>query len=675
MEPIDLPVSRHRFYTEQETDSWPQGERPKIEYSERRQQARDQALRGDAERESLPLEDASHAGRYLRYASFVVSLAAATSATLVVTPVVLLGRLKTCRDGCLTLDEDLRRSLDTSVHPCDDFYGHVCKGWDSSDNLYLDPLEKYRAAFSRRLVREILLQKIPDHSIRSRGKAAGFLFRCLSKYGMPMFWGFYVGRHPFLPAENTIYMTLDPRCIQWIRDIEALSVRGNADDYLRRSAEIVGGTGQSYSTMIRHVLNTHNEVVEIVRRFWGEDTVPQLHNLSEPELRRAVNGHLPDDSQLWPVDEMVNLHPELYAQVDSELLNRSSESQERFKLFLGAYVVWALTPMVSSYLTNSMLVDMGRERSLHDYNFFKCMEALEMLMPMVKWQMHRDLQKNLEPTWNIVHLSKLSIEAFARSYSESLAQQVRSILGLVGVNAFNMTSSWNMLDDAFAYLPNDTAAPFFKLYRRAAQATVTFFKQSLHRPGHSIYHVPGIASVRTYRLVIAREVSLYHFLTSAPLYEPWHPLAVISALAGTSAVAQINVLLRLTLFYDYQFKAYPPQTIDPGVMRLYEDTLRLNAALNASGLLPDASRQESHEVYLASYAALSASNVPDLQTNTAVGGDTGLSRERQQLFWGFPLEQLFFYLQCFSHCGAAGRELQKKVCAQNFTVVGCTKGP
>ncbi|XP_077494743.1 uncharacterized protein LOC144105494 [Amblyomma americanum] len=181
MQPIALPVSRHRFDEQQETDSWPQRERPGIEHSEPRQQARDQALRGDAERESSPPEDASHAGRYLRYASFVVSLAAATSATLVVTPVVLLGRLKICQDGCLTPDEDLRRSLNISVRPCDDCYGHVCKGWDSSDNLYLDPLEKYRAAFSRRLIREILLQKIPDHSIRSRGKAAGFLFLCLSK--------------------------------------------------------------------------------------------------------------------------------------------------------------------------------------------------------------------------------------------------------------------------------------------------------------------------------------------------------------------------------------------------------------------------------------------------------------------------------------------------------------
>ncbi|KAH7934681.1 hypothetical protein HPB51_028952 [Rhipicephalus microplus] len=193
-------------------------------------------------------------------------------------------------------------------------------------------------------------------------------------------------------------MTLELSFSQWIRDIEALAADGKEGHYIRRCAEIVGRTGQLYSLKIQQVLQTHAEIVELVLRFWGTGSVPQYHNMSDPDLRRAVNGYLPDDSQLWPIDEIVNMQPEFFSRLDATHLCKTGY-QERFKLFLGAYVVWALSPMVSTYLTNSMLADMNRLSTADDYRFSKCIEAMEALMPLVNWQLHRDGQEDLEPTW------------------------------------------------------------------------------------------------------------------------------------------------------------------------------------------------------------------------------------------------------------------------------------
>ncbi|KAL3203948.1 hypothetical protein MRX96_041615 [Rhipicephalus microplus] len=680
--------------------------------AERRQEPDLAGSSGPAQEHLLPKEDTPYPDRWLRYTSFVVTMAVTMSATLFTLPVVLMAGVGACPHGCLSLAKDLRFSLNESVHPCDDFYGHVCGGWERTGIRYTSPLSRYTSRFSRSIVNRILLEHIPKRPTNARERAAGFLFRCLSRtekentttfttflnelglpwpskssttrfqlldtlvraslqLGMPMFWAFYVGRHPSRPSENTIYMTLEPRFSQWIRDIEALAADGKEGHYLRRCAEIVGRTGQSYSLMIQQVLQTHAEIVELVLRFWGRGSVPQYHNMSDPDLRRAVNGYLPDDSQLWPVDEIVNMQPEFFSRLDATHL-RKTGYQERFKLFLGAYVVWALSPMVSTYLTNSMLADMNRLSTADDYRFSKCIEAMEALMPLVNWQLHRDGQEDLEPTWRAAWLSERALSDWMGSYDGDTERLVASLVSRLGTNAFNMTNTWKMIDNAFAYLPNDTQGIFIKLYHTYAKATVDFFKQSLRRPPHSIYHMPGVVSTRLYQTLVGREVILPHFLTSWPLYEPWHPPSVLSALGGITVATQVLSLLRFAIYYDSRFRAYGFENLKPGPRALGEDVHRFEKVLRASGELPGASKHEFRMLYEVSIAAHTASRMPQSPEWQPLAPDPSLSaatpESKQNSFWSFKPEQLFFYLACFMHCGAWARERNTKAALCNVAL-------
>ncbi|KAH6930204.1 hypothetical protein HPB50_011788 [Hyalomma asiaticum] len=654
--------------------------------------------------------DKSHAGRSLRYVSFVLGLGATVSAALFTPPLLFMARFGACERGCQSLAKDLSRSISHKVHPCDDFYEHVCSGWDSTK--VQSPLSNYQAAFSRRIVKDMMLKKIPSRSTTAWGKAAGFIYRCLSRveihdlssvtsflhelglpwpeksptnrqqlldifvkasleFGMPMFVAFYVGRHPARPFVNTIYVTLEGRFSDWTADMEALAERGKADDYLRRCAETVGREGQSYSSMIRQVLQTHFEVVDLERLLWDDAAVPRFYNLSDPDLRRAVNGHLPDESQLWPEDEIVVLQPEFIVKLDEEQLSHSGY-QESFKLFLGAYVVWALSPLVSRRLGTRLLVDIGGRSSEAAHRLSKCMQALEMLMPLVKEQLHRDAQKDLWPTWTVARLSARSMVSFFDTYGGLPKAFAYAVLSRLCVNAFNMTNTWHLLDNALAYFPNNTDEPFFDLYRRAAKATVTFFKQSLRRPQHNIHHVPGIVDFDVYRLLVNREVSVFHYLTSSPLYEPWYPAAVISALAGTAVSTQMTALLRMAIYYDRNFQHIRFEDGTPETMRLALDVYRFRNVLKVSGIFHDASKQDHGALYRASIAAHAASRVPEMPEWRRFAADgvhnPSMDEDVRNPFRRFQPEQLFFYLACFAHCGKRGRQRQKSVAICNVAL-------
>ncbi|KAL1419578.1 hypothetical protein MTO96_025315 [Rhipicephalus appendiculatus] len=289
--------------------------------------------------------DTSHAGCWVRYTSFVLGVAAVVSTALFTAPVFFLARINSCQRGCFSLEHDLKASLNHNIHPCDDFYGHVCSGWDSKQGHLTPPLNKYSTAFSRSVIKTMLLEKIPVLSKNARAKAARFMLHCLSKlldiivraslhFGIPIFWAIYIGRHPLRPLQNTIYMTLDPNFMEWAHVLHALVAKGKESEYLRRGAEIIGGEGQSYTFMIQHVMQAHDGLYELTTRLCGARVMPQFYNLTDSDLRRALNRYLPDDSQFWPEEEIVNLQPEFFLNLDSTYLSLSS-NKESFKLFLG----------------------------------------------------------------------------------------------------------------------------------------------------------------------------------------------------------------------------------------------------------------------------------------------------------------------------------------------------
>ncbi|XP_075721626.1 uncharacterized protein LOC142764964 [Rhipicephalus microplus] len=321
-------------------------------------------------------------------------------------------------------------------------------------------------------------------------------------------------------------MTLDPNFMEWARVVRALVARGRESEYLRRGAEIIGGEGQSYSFMIEHVMRAHGGLYDLTTRLCGSRVTPQFYNLTDSDLRRALNGYLPDDSQFWPEDEIVNLQPDFFLNLDSTYLSLSS-NQESFKLFLGAYAVWLLSPIASGYLRSSLLADLGQENDEASYHSVKCFDTLEAIMPLVRFHLHLEANENVE---RMRLVARLSVDAFGTclgSYGESLRNHASAVLAQLALNAFNMTTTWRQLNRAYAYLPSDrNVSSFFELYRRAALATASFFALSLRRPNHSIFHVPGISQVLQYRLLVSRELSIKYFLTVAPLYGTWKPMTV-----------------------------------------------------------------------------------------------------------------------------------------------------
>lgn len=118
------------------------------------------------------------------YGIFVFGGLAAMTVTMAVVPGILYSHLGKCMKSgdCLSLERDLVKSRDKSVHPCDNFYMHVCNGWNRVNRkVYGNPMMKYQVAYSQNFVTKMLLDDISRRPQRAEQKAKLMLLRCLSR--------------------------------------------------------------------------------------------------------------------------------------------------------------------------------------------------------------------------------------------------------------------------------------------------------------------------------------------------------------------------------------------------------------------------------------------------------------------------------------------------------------
>ncbi|KAK8764689.1 hypothetical protein V5799_032706 [Amblyomma americanum] len=393
----------------------------------------------------------------------------------------------------------------------------------------------------------------PQKSATNRGQLLDSLVTLSLDAGMPTLWSFVVGRHLSRPTENALYMSLDHRYHSWCLDVERLHSRGVLRRYLRRCAEVVGGLGGSYSSMIDDVMATHVDLWSIVQSFWSPYNAPRYVNLSDPELRRAVDGHLPDDSQLWADDSIVDLQPGIFDALDDTYL-KVEKNQERFKLFLGAYLVWALSPFLSSHLDSAMLDEMGRQGSSLARKARDCLETVDHVMPLVSWKLQAQMLHDVHFAWGILHAVTYSLIDVLARYSDSLSAAAVALTGHLKINSLNMSSTWPMLDKIYDFVPVETInGSYFGRYRRAARAAALVYKQSLRAPRQNVYHMPTVSREPVYRLLVTREVPVTHAHLVPPLSQPGHPLAVPITVVGLPMACYILALLYFMLFYSDQF--------------------------------------------------------------------------------------------------------------------------
>lgn len=399
----------------------------------------------------------------------------------------------------------------------------------------------------------------PHRSPSTRFQLLDTMAKASLDLGNPTLWAFYIGRHPMRALENILFLALSPSVKQWLNQVGSLREQQNAEEYLRRCAEIVGGTGQSYSRMIEDVLEVHDTLEEKMILHQRLLTRPAYMNLSDPELRRAINGHLPDDSQLWLKDEIVNMEPEMFAEFDTSFL-RTTVVRDRFKLFLGAFVVWLLSPMTSSYLTSSLFENMGKIHLANAHITKRCLEYLDIVMPLVVWKaMSEPLPSHLLP-YQTLRVIRESLVHYGRLYGEYQGTVMSQSAEHISVNAFNQTMTWEFLDSIYNHVAVGISGDFFSMLRHATRTSVVFLEQSLKRPKHNEVHMPGLANIKVYRMLVSRELVVGTYYLTTPLTRLDHPWEVLAGVLGAYMARNMLTLFDL-LLHDERFQVIAPHLV------------------------------------------------------------------------------------------------------------------
>lgn len=636
----------------------------------------------------------------LRHFQFVIFMSLVSGVIAIVVPVFVYLTKSKCQDNeCLSLEHDVLRSLNHDVHPCKNFHDHVCGSWlKSGYHEFVSPLHKYEGFISKRLHKALLQGKIRATHQTSKDKVAIMLAKCgrdvapeaglrkffrmlklpwpskssasrldildllvgLSlEYAVPAMWDFTVGRHPNRPRENILYLSLDPEVLHWMTHLKKLGQKKNAHRYFRRCAEIMGGTGQSYDHIIRDILTIHAGMRADVENYYGVFN-PEYMNLSDAVLRIAVNRHLPDESQLWPRDRFLVLQEGLFRHFNERFLKDDS-IRAKLKLYIGAYLVWYLSPFTSRYLMEFLMSDIGQAGSTQMYTRTRCIDAVTKQMPLVVWKSNMDTvsQGTKEAVFQVYGMVRRMLYLNIKKYDEMIAEQMLETMMTLSLNAYNFTIPWETIDEAYTFYP-DLKGNFFTMYLTVARANAVTFRRSMRRPQNDIVHTPGTALIEIYRLLVVREIRVPMVYVLPPLFRDDYPMEVKMAALGSHISYSMVHLFLLIYYRNTNFDNLPLSAVNfPIKNQLFLILKNMIGPLAAIGV----PSEEYSNMLLRAYGlelSLKAIGHPN-QTEHHSWEDTS---DAEKTFFGLlPTGRLFYVLYCYIHCRSHGSgTLPRAIC-------------
>ncbi|XP_065301433.1 uncharacterized protein [Dermacentor albipictus] len=647
-----------------------------------------------------------------RHVAFVGALGLVSAAVWIGVPVAVRHALVRCEGvRCLSLEAGLRRALNTAASPCHDFYQHVCGRWTQTEDVFEGPLQKYDSYQDAEFLREAIFLEDKDRfsHIKHSGvryKMTKLLVKCRSqileklrlpwpamtpstelemldilvgasfKYSLPLLWAFAVGRHPRKNRQNAVYVQLDGTTSIWFRHVRAMRTNKTIFNFLRRCAENIGGKGQSYDRMIRHLLRTHTEI-ERALKYHFEINQPEFMNFSDVSLRLAVNRHLPDESQQWPNDEMVCMQRAVFIGFRQRHLADASKAAA-FKSYAGAYLVWYLAPYTSPYLTHSLMTELRSHEQEWDFVRRRCSSLVQNSLTLAFWKARQDKVHRLEKAVAFETYASLRnlLRSFLARYDVAVAEHMHDFVETLSLNVYNMSLGWDVLERIYRTMPAVNGM-FMNMYTALEAYKSALLLRSIRRPNSSYVYVPQLFEVRPYRLLAAREIYVPITNQLWPLFDVRYPLPVLMASFGWQAARGLVEMIYYTYFVDDNFKKITderntfPAPLRRAITQFQED-LRGAIRRSENATLPDAELDSATTEAIALLLAYTASKQPlrnrtysnpDGERNRA-GTTAWESGDQHVYFADFPAERLFFLVSCFRQCNSKPGMRQRLHCNQ-----------
>ncbi|KAH8009926.1 hypothetical protein HPB51_022669 [Rhipicephalus microplus] len=424
------------------------------------------------------------------------------------------------------------------------------------------------------------------------------------EYSLPLLWAFAVGRHPRKNRQNAVYVILDRTTSIWFQHVRSMARHKKIANFLRRCAENVGGKGQSYESMIRHLLHTHlhkfaqyifivsayrlslsqprensyftkysgqtlivfrlyttskNVVLHLVLqknrreleralKYSFEVNQPEFMNFSDVTLRVAVNRHLPDESQQWPDDEMVCMQRAVFIRFRQQHLVDPNKAAA-FKSYAGAYLVWYLAPYTSPYLTRSLMTDVGAQEQERDFVRQRCSSLVQNTMTLAFWKARQDTVTRIakKVAFEVYASLRSILLTMVAHYDADVAEHMSDFIDTLSLNVYNMSLGWDVLERIYLSMPS-VRGTFVQMYGELEKYKLILLRRSIRRPNTSYVYVPQLSEVRAYRLLAAREIYVPLSNQLWPLFDVDYPLSVLMAGFGWHTAIGLVEMIYYTYF-------------------------------------------------------------------------------------------------------------------------------